>query len=113
MPNLKIILSLAFHNHRSDVGHKSKFIYGGAHFFCEDSRIRRSSLPRGAEDYRVIVSFHDESSDLGWDIEVHVAFLNGSPLNPAAHLVVKRGWADDTDDQATILSRADEWAMAL
>jgi hypothetical protein len=113
MESIVSVLVIAFSENITSIAHNSIFSFEGASFNCQTARGRRPSLPRDAQDFRVLVEFPPENDQPGWELEVLVAVRDGAIWNPKAHLAVKRGWAEDTDDQTIILARAIDWAMSL
>jgi hypothetical protein len=113
MDSIISVLSIAFSDNITSIAHNSIFSFEGTSFNCQIARTRRPSLPRDAQDFRVLVEFPAVDGEPGWELEVLVALRGGEVWNPKVHLAVKRGWAEDTDDQAIIFARAMEWAMSL
>lgn len=98
---------------KTSISHNAIISHAGASFWVQNARRRRTSLPRDALDYRVLVEFADDQGAPGWTAEVCVALRQGRIWNPAAHLRVGRLWADDTDDVQVIAERMEEWGRSL
>lgn len=109
MSSIESTLSFILSNHTSEIAHNAIFSRGGASFYCQIARGRRATLPRDAEDMRILIEYPAEEGRPGWELDVRVALRCGEIWNPKVHFEIAAARAEDTTDQQVILARVEEW----